>query len=267
MKLMELVNNLKGFESRNRTELLTVTAIFTMWGGFYLAYKAGPKAEKIIEKRKKEFKEVDSADKKGKLVVAKDFVKDIAPVVGPPIALGLLSTGCSVKAYSESSKKIAILSAAYTMTNTALHEYKNKAREVLGDSKAQQVREAISKDHLERAKAPEEGSLDITPTGLGNSLCYDEYTDRYFYASAESIGQAIVRLGYRIQSEMWIALNEFYQELNLRPCKMGNDLGWSIDDTDCGRIPIYYTAILTDNNTPCLCVQFDVSLKESFKTY
>ena len=119
----------------------------------------------------------------------------------------------------------------------------------------------ISKDHVQDVDIPEEDLIECT--GLGNVLCYDEYRGKHFYCSAEAIGQAINTISYRLQSEMWISLNDFYQELNLRPCKMGDDLGWNIDKTDRGRIPVFYTAVLTAGNRPCLAVQFDVQVRES----
>ncbi len=263
MKPMELLNNARNFGKRNQAELMTIGAVFTMWGAIYTAYKAGPKAEKILAEKKKDLRDVAPEDKSTKRTVLWETIRELTPIVSVPIMLGGFATGLTIGSHTVSSKKIATLSAAYTMANTALHEHKEKVKEVLGEAKAQQVREAISKDHLKKAEPLKEENVQIT--GLGNQLCYDEYTDRYFYASAETIGKAVVKLSYDLQSEMWIDLNSFYQELNLRPCKMGEDLGWSIEHTDRGRIPVYYTAILTEDNRPCLCVQFDVDVKQQYE--
>lgn len=263
MKLPEVVNSVRVFEKRNRAELLTIGSVVTLWGGIYYAYKAGPKAEKFLAEKRKDREYVDPNDKKAIRAVTLETIRGMFPIVSVPIMLGGISTACCIGSHAVSSRKIATLSAAYTLTNTALREHKDKVREVLGEAKAQQVREAISKDHLEKSELPVE-EKDIQVTGLGNVLCYDEYTDRYFYASAESIGNAIVKISHQLISDMWVSLNDFYRELNLRPCKMGEDLGWAVDNTDRGRIPVYYTAVLTEDNRPCLCVQFDVDMRRPY---
>lgn len=266
MKASEVANSGIAFVNKNRAELLTLGSVVTLWGAIYSAYKAGPKAEKFLEERRKDRPYVDPNDKKMMRMLKWETIQGMFPIVTVPIMLGGMSTACCIGAHTISSKKIATLSAAYTLTNTALREHKDKVREVLGEAKAQQVREAISKDHLEKSQVPVD-EKDIQITGLGNVLCYDEYTDRYFYASAESIGNAIVKISHDLISDMWVSLNDFYRELNLRPCKMGEDLGWSIDYTDHGRIPIYYTAVLTEDNRPCLCVQFDVEMRRQYGDY
>ena len=157
-----------------------------------------------------------------------------------------------------SNRRIATLSVACSLAETTLREHKEKLVEVLGEKNAQKVREAISKEKVTNNKTPE--PTQIINTGGGDTLCYDEYSGRYFYSSPEKIGEAIVKLSYDIQSEMWVELNRLYVELGLKGVKMGDDLGWSVDHTDRGRIPVYYTAILTENNRPCIAMQFDVEV-------
>lgn len=263
MKLPEVANSGIAFVKKNRAELLTVGSVVTLWGAIYTAYKAGPKAEKFLAEKKKDREYVDPNDKKARRTVTWETIRGMFPIVSVPIMLGGMSTACCIGSHAVSSKKIATLSAAYTLTNTALREHKDKVREVLGEAKAQQVREAISKDHLEKSKQPVDDK-DVQITGMGTVLCYDEYTDRYFYSSAEAIGNAIVKISHDLINDMWVSLNDFYQELNLKPCKMGYDLGWSVDHTDRGRIPVYYTAVLTEDNRPCLCVQFDVDMRRPY---
>lgn len=258
-----LFNSVMRFGHDNQAEILSALAITGLWTSMWLSYKAGPRAEKVLESKRKDLSDADPKDKKTRRTVIFEGVKELVPVIGPPLATGIISTVCVVKSTKYSRGQIATLSAAYAIKDAALREHKEKARELLGESKAQQIRESISKDHIGNVVIPKDDSA-IPRTGLGDTLCYDEYTDRLFYCSAEAIGKAVVKLSYDLQSEMWIDLNDFYQEINLKPCKMGNDLGWSVDKSDRGRIPVYYTAILTDDNRPCLCIQFDVDVKERY---
>ena len=258
--LSEMFTSVKTFEQKNRAEILTFCSVVGLWTAIVTTYKAAPRAQEILRIRGEDFRDTDPKDHKTKRTIALETIRDLTPVIAPPIIAGAVTTGCIIGSNSVQRNRLATLSAAYTFADARLRDYKTKMNETLGDSKAQRVREAISKEHLKNNPLTEKTA--IIATGLGDQLCFDEYTAKYFYCSAEAIGQAMLKLSYRLQSEMWIDLNEFYDEIRLPMCKMGNDLGWSIDDSDKGRIPVYYTAILDDYNRPCLCVQFDVSIRE-----
>ena len=49
-------------------------------------------------------------------------------------------------------KRIASLAGAYLMSETALKEYKEKAKEVVGAKKAQQISDEIVQDHMDSLK-------------------------------------------------------------------------------------------------------------------
>lgn len=258
MKMKEIMKTAKAFEERNRPTILAGIAIVGVWVTAYMSYKAGIKAKDIVKDAKDDFKEAE--DRNEKMSVAKNTVKKMAPVVLPSIVSGGVTTACMVLSHQEHAKRLATVSAAYAVTDAAYREFKNKLEEV-DKAKAQRTRELISKDKVDNLDIPDDDTL-IEKTKGGNVLCYDEYTDKLFYSSSEAISQAALAISYRIQSEMWISLNEFRYELGLKPCKMGDDLGWNVDNIDKGRIPIYYTAILTDDNRPCLALHYDVELRK-----
>lgn len=256
MKEVLSIDNLRHFEEVNRPVILAGVGIVGFWMAIGAAFKQAPRAREILDDYKDRVKgAVEPKEKGGELIFA---AKKLVPVVGPPLALGAASTIAIVKSSRISTERLAVVSAAYSLAETRLRDMGRKLDE--GRVKNRDVREKLSSDNVKEADIPDEDLIEST--GLGNTLCYDEYRGKYFYCCAESIGQAINTISYRLQSEMWISLNEFYEELNLRPCKMGDDLGWNIDKTDRGRIPVFYTAVLTTNNKPCLAVQFDVQVRE-----
>ena len=246
---------LKEFGQKNKPTILAGMAVVGVWVTVYHAFKAAPVAEEIVAGYKRDFKEAEKEDKPR---VAVDTIKEVTPVVAPPIIFGALTTACIIGSHEVAMKRLATLSVAYTLVEESSRNFRNKLEEV-DRAKAQRVRELVAKDHMEDVASPDEF---VETTGNGNVLCYDEYTDKYFYSCAESIGEAILKVSYRLQSEMWVSLNDFRFELGLKPCKMGDDLGWNIDKVSGGRIPVYYTAMLTDTKQPCLVVQYDVQLRE-----
>lgn len=256
VKEMLSIDNLKHLEEVNRPVILAGLGVVGFWMAIGTAFKAAPRAVDILEKSRHKMRAGETPKEKGETLLS--TVKSLIPVVGPPLALGAASTFAIAKSSKISTERLAVVSAAYSLAETRLRDVGQKLDE--GRLKNRDIREKISSDCVRESEVPDEDLIEST--GLGNTLCYDEYRGKYFYCCAEAIGQAINTMSYRLQSEMWISLNEFYEELNLRPCKMGDDLGWNIDKVDRGRIPIFYTAVLTTNNKPCLAVQFDVQVRK-----
>lgn len=121
------------------------------------------------------------------------------------------------------------------------------------------------KDKVGTAPDPKDEKGQIIITSGGDNLCKDLYSGRFFRSNAQKIGQAINELTYDIQSDMYVSLNDFYDKLELPRIPLGDDLGWNIDDLVNRRLPICYTAILTDDGTPCLCVEYDANLRSDFR--
>ena len=63
-------------------------------------------------------------------------------------------------------------------------------------------------------------------------------------------------------SESFISLNEFYNELGLSNIKLGEEMGWHIDK---GMIDISFSAQLTDNEEPCLVLNYELTPR--FRAY
>lgn len=255
--LKETLGTVMKFEKQHRATILCGLGVAGLWATAWKAFKAGPVASKIIAEKRKDMEDVRPGDKKARRTVAKEAVVELAPVLAPPILLGGVSTACIIGSNTVSNRKIATLSAAYTITDNAFREHKEKFAEILGEKRAQQVREAVSRDHVQNNPPPEDESKIVT-TGTGDVLCYDEYSGRYFYSNAEKIGEAIIKLSHDIQTEMTICLNDFYYEIGLPFIKMGDEFGWNVDHTERGMIPIHYTATMTPDKRPCIAVQFEL---------
>lgn len=61
--------------------------------------------------------------------------------------------------------------------------------------------------------------------------------------------------GLRFLSK-WELLNDFYYELGLDGTKMGDMLGWNIDE---GYIDLAFSSQLDANGTPCLVIDYQVA--------
>lgn len=259
-KIMETVNKVTEFADRNSPALLTGATVAGVFATAWMAYKAGPKAHEIMERHKSmpvpETKELKRAETKA-------FIKEIAPVILPPIGMAIATSACAIGSNTVSSKRIAVLSAAYSMSESALKDYQAKVTELFDEKKVQKVKEGLAKDKLD--KNPIQPGQDIYITGDGDVLCMDQYSGRYFRSNAQKIGQVINELSADLQSDMYVSLNDFYEKLGLTQVPMGDDFGWNIDDLAHGQLDIDITACLTPDKQPCLVVTYDIYPREDFR--
>lgn len=197
------------------------------------AVKATPKALQLVDER--EIKE-------GKRLTNAEIVKTTWKCYVPAAVTGACSVACLVGANSVNARRNAALATAYTISETALKDYKEKAVEVVGEKKEQAIRDAVAKDKLEKADIKHR---EFVITGKGETPCFDPLTNSCFKSDIETIRKAENILNKRMRDEMVITVNEFRQELGLDPCdeSIGEHMGWDIDK---GYIDLDFSSQLVD---------------------
>lgn len=270
-KLINFLEKAEVFTKKNSPALLTGAAIVGVLSTAYSAYKAGLRADKILKEYRADMKDCHPKDKEAKRAVVGETAKKLIPVVAPPVIMGVATISCIVGSHSVSSRRIAALSAAYSLSESTVKSLNGKMEEILGEKKTRAIKDAVMKDKLHADSEKDRKTLsngNFVIPGDGTVLCKDLYSGRLFYSNAEKIKQAIAKCSYDIVSDMWISLNDFYFEIGspqLDPIPMGNDLGWDIADTQAGKLPITLSALLTDDNKPCLCIDYDIGVRPDFR--
>ena len=263
-KVMELVSKAVNFADEHQREIMLGGAIAGTVVTAVLSWKAGIKADKVLEKQKVKMeglKYIEESDeelyKEERKKVTVETVKKLAPIVAPPViaATGTIVAVCA--GYKSASKQIATLSALYSMSEKALADQLEKTNEIAGPKKAQEIADAVTAKKVE--KTPIDKNT-IINTGKGTTLCLDDMSGRYFYSSAEEIKKACNTINKRMMDEYYISLNELYEELGLPEITLGEDVGFNIDD---GLIDIDHIlgATLHNNETPVLVLNYDISAK------
>lgn len=225
---------------KHSPEICTVVGVGGMVVTTVLAVKATPKALRLIEERKKE----EHAD-----LDALETIKTTWKCYVPSILAGAFSAFLLFTANSVNLKRNAAVTAAYSLSERAFREYKNKVVETIGERKSETIKDAIAKDHIQ--KNPEQ---EVILTEKGNTLCYDVLSGRYFKTDIEKLKASVNELNRQMRDEMFISLNDYYYEIGLTPTKIGDDIGWNIDR---GYIELSYSSQLTDNQTPCLVIDYE----------
>ncbi len=195
-----------------------------------------------------------------KILTGQEIVMLTWKIFIPPVVMGATSMACIIGANSINTSRNAALAALYSLSETTFREYKEKVVEQIGRNKELQVRDLVAKDRLDKNPV---GDRTVIITGNGDVLCYDTLSDRYFRSSAEKIRQQVLDLGYRLRSEMWLDLNEFYDAVGLGSTKLGYQMGFDLDRTRNGNIEVEYSTHLAPNNEPCLSVEATVYPKHT----
>lgn len=241
--------------SKHSPEILTGIGIAGMMATTFMAVKATPKAIQLIEDKKAEANE--------EKLPATEVVKVTWKCYIPAAVTGIASIACLIGACSINARRNAALITAYNISKTALEEYKEKVVETIGEEKEKVVREKLAKDKVDKNLSH---NSEIIATGYGNELCYDCVFGRFFRSDQNSIERAVNAINRKITSsvEMCASLNDFYNALGLPSIKIGDKLGWKLDD---GEIQIEYDAILTEEGTPCLAISYNVAPKYEYTGY
>lgn len=231
---------------KHSPELLTGIGIAGMVTTVVLAVRATPKALRLIDEKKADIPEEETFPRI-------EAVKAAWKVYVPAVLTGILSTICLIGANSVNQRRNAAIAAAYSLSESALKEYREKVVETIGERKEQAIRDDIAKD-----KIIENPVRKVIVSDRGSTLCYDSLSGRYFKSDIEKLRRIVNDLNRRMRDEMFISLNDFYCAVDnpdLGPTKLGDMLGWNIDK---GYIDLNFSSQLTTDGTPCLVLDYTV---------
>jgi len=260
--LAELFTKASYFMDQNSASILTGVGVAGVVTTSVLTGKAAIKAQQLIDNEhlgrsleaKRAVAGMDPVEE-GKYLAKMEFltteekVKLTWRAYIPPIIAGTTTVLAIILANRLASKEIAALAAAYTISDRALSEYKEKVVEKLGPGKEQAFRDEIIAKRLE--DNPVETS-EIIIIGNGEVLCYDVYSGRYFMSSVESIKQAENKINFEIVNTNYASLSNFYDLVGLPPNGMSDVLGFNLDN----RLEIKFSSHLSSDKRPCVAIEY-----------
>lgn len=248
---------MKGMEmfKKNSSVATVVLGIGLSIGAAVLAAKETPH---YVEAREQMYKDLETVTKT-------DEVKCFAKHYWKPVAIEVLSIASIATGTKMNLDKISALSAACVLSDKAYNELNDKFTEALGEEKVSEVKQAMAESHaVGKLSEIQQDDETIECTGYGNMLCWFDPLGKMFYCDRKVIEKAELALSHRLLDEHWISINDFLQEINLRPVGgqngAGELLGWDIwkDKT----LDFKYSYIESPKSgDPMLCVYSDVSTK------
>ena len=270
VNMTAVVNGIKSALTKRSPEILTGIGIAGMVTTTIFAVKATPKALMLIEDEKRKQNRENLKDSKEKGLEACRKIEKLKPIEVvkvswkcyiPAALMCVSSIACLIGASSVHLKRNAALATAYKLSETALTEYKDKVVEVIGEKKASNIREKIVEDKIKNDPVK---NSQVIITGGGDTLCYDCLGGRYFKSSMDKIKKAENEINRLMLRDMYVSLNEFYDELGLDHTTLGDDLGWNMDD---GLIEFNFSSHLAEDGTPCLAIDYNVAPNYNYSTF
>ena len=238
---------------KHSPEILTGIGVAGLLATTVMAVRATPKAMKLCEglrlERVNEYQEEPTKV---------EYVKVAWKCYIPAAVTGVMSVACIIGASSVNVKRNAALATAYTLSETALKEYKDKVIETIGEKKHEEIQDAIAKDKVEKNPIT---NREVILTEKGSTLCFDALSGRYFQSDIDLIKRAENEANRQILNEGYITLNDFYYALGLDSIRMGDELGWNSSN---GLLDIRFSSQLATDGRPCLVINFPIAPKYEF---
>lgn len=244
MNLAEIIKRAEKFTVDNSPVILTAIGVTGSLTTAYLTGKATFKAAELIQETKGRDEDL--------WMPADDKAKLIWKLYIPAASTAAITVIAIVGANRIGTRRAAAVAAAYTISEKAFVEYKEKVVEKLGEKKEQSVRDEIQQDRVKRRPVDENT---VIVTGGGEVLCFDHFTGRYFKSDMESLKKAQNDLNYRILHHSYASLSDFYERIGLPATSFSEEVGWSSDQ----QLELLFSTCLSQDGRPCIAIDFDVS--------
>lgn len=249
----ELLKRSSLFVKRNASTILTCIGGAGVITTSVMAVKATPKALTLLDEAEKE---------KGEELTTWDRVVIAGPAYIPAVVSGVATIACVFGANMLNKHQQAALTSAYVLLDSSYKEYKNKVEELYGEGADTEVRNEIAKDHYK------ETNISVSDN---KQLFYDEFSGRYFEATAERVLRAEHEINRIVARDCGAFLNEFYELLGLEIVDYGDYLGWSLAEITEMQwycwVEFEHRKIVMDDGLECMIITMLTEPTFDFENY
>ena len=239
-----LLQTSKLFLRKNASTILTFVGGAGVVGTTIMAVKATPKALERIEAAK---------EIKGEKLTKLEVVNVAGPVYIPTVITGAATLACIFGANILNTRKQAALMSAYALLDNSYKEYRNKVTELYGEDADDNVKEAVAKDKYDSNEHKNDDDK--------MHLYYDDYSERYFRATAETMLRAENQINRKMSETSGVYLNEYFELVGLERTDYGDYMGWS------SWFDIHKEKVIMDDGLECTILRFVMDPTFDFENY
>lgn len=247
MNIAQIAKRAEKLVSDNSPVILTAIGVTGTLTTAFLTGKASFKAADILL-----YQEQDRSPG-GPAPAAKEKFLLIWKLYIPAAGVGTLTCVAIVMANQIGSRRTAAVAAAYSISERAFTEYKEKVVEKMGVKQEQAVRDEVAQDRVNRAAA---SGRDLILVNDGSKvMCHDAFSNQFFMSDMESLRRAQNDVNAQILHADYATVNDFYDFVNaegLEHTSVSGDLGWNTDK----MLEIDFSTVMYKERTPCISVVF-----------
>jgi hypothetical protein len=236
MKASDILSSSSKLVKANGPEILTALGLSGVLTTAYLAARAGRQHESRMSEEAPDIPPREEAK-----LVWRYYV--------PPAISGALTVVCIVGGNRGVARRTTAAVAAYSITEKAFSEYKDKVVEQIGVNKEQKIRDEIAQDRV-NTNPP---SKEVMVMGGGHVLCCELYTGRYFRSEMEALRKIENQINHLIVHQVYVTLNELYDHLGLAYTSNSDYMGWTSDKL----LELQFSTVLSPDGEPCLAFAYN----------
>lgn len=241
------MNSFAAFMYKNKPGLIMGLGIGSMIMSTVLAFRYAPLAKDALEERKAEL-DVDKLE-------PVETIKTVGLYFLPSTVFAATGVACILGGNQMNLNRGAAAMAAYALSESTLRSYRESAKEVVGEKKEKDIREAAAKKmYYDDLKS---GQMIVVPNGVGDFWMYDHLTKQKIRSNVQKVKEAINNLNYRAVHGEVISVYDYCLEMNEEPVEMGNNFVWDVNRN--GMLELYApTAYVMENGEPIIDIMHKV---------
>lgn len=216
------------------TTLLTAGSILGIVATGYLSVKCTDKYRYLKKRDEKLCKN------KGYSTTAKQILKAYFPL----FVVGGVTCYSVVKLNIVHKKENAELLASVVTINETVRQCKDT------------IPEDIWKRPVDKPKKASKEVPQVSYNG-GDLLCYESFSGRYFYSTAEKVREAQAKLNRDYRVYGYIGLNDYYRYLEIDSTQLGQVMGWTTSESCSPPIINFTNTMYTYGDNPLLQIAID----------
>jgi hypothetical protein len=245
MNLTQVSNKVERTLTRNSPAILSALGVSGTITTAYLAGKASFKAVRVLDKEKEAYPIYDKYE-----MDTRTKVELVWKLYIPAGISAAVTIGCIVGATRVSVRRTAMVTAAYSLSERAFSEYREKVVQHIGEKKEQAVRDELVQD---RINANPVTNKEVIVVGSGTVLCCEMHTGRYFLSDMETLRKTENNINAQLINQDDASLSDFYYGVGLPFTSASGQSGWTSDR----MLELEFTTTLSDDNRPCLAFNYN----------
>lgn len=226
--------------NRNSPAIMTAAGITGTVTTAYLAAKAGYQSAVILHGQDSHEDPIEDI---------KEKTKQVWRLYIPPVVSGVVTITAIGFASRSYNKRTAAAVSAYTLTERAFTEYRDRVVDEIGKQKEEMLRADIASDVI-RNNPPNDTSIIVSS---GSVMCCELYTKRYFTSDMETLRKAQNDINAMIVGSVYVTLDEFYDHIGIPHTSHSSELGWDSDKL----LELRFTTVLSEDGRPCLAFDYN----------